>query len=73
MPEFSYDMLWRERAIRSVANFTRADGREFLDLAASIPVRADVEAFDLREAPAVLERLAEGRISGSAVLIVRPT
>ena len=73
MPEFSYDLLWRERTIRSVANFTRADGREFLDLAASIPVRAEVEAFELREAPGVLERLAEGRISGSAVLVVRPS
>jgi propanol-preferring alcohol dehydrogenase len=73
MPEFSYDLLWRERTIRSVANFTRADGREFLELAASIPVRAEVEAFDLREAPQVLQRLADGRISGSAVLVVRPS
>jgi propanol-preferring alcohol dehydrogenase len=73
MPDFAYDLLWRERCIRSVANFTRADGREFLELAASIPVRADVEAFELRDAPGVLERLADGRISGSAVLVVRPS
>lgn len=71
MPEFDYDLLWRERSIRSVANFTRADAREFLQLAAEIPVRAQTEVFDLAEANQVLERLGDGRIGGSAVLAVR--
>ena len=72
MPEFDYDLLWRERSIRSVANFTRADAREFLDLAAEIPVRAHTEVFGLAQANEALERLADGRIGGSAVLAVRP-
>ncbi len=72
MPEFAYDLLWRERSMRSVANFTRADAREFLDLAAEIPVRAHTEVFGLAQANEALERLADGRIGGSAVLAVRP-
>ena len=72
MPAFSYDLLWGERAIRSVANFTRRDATEFLALAAEIPIRAQVEAFPLAAAGEALERLAEGAISGSAVLTVSP-
>lgn len=68
VPEFSYDLLWLERSIRSVANFTRMDAREFLELAASIPIRTSVEAFGLDEANLALERLANGQISGAAVL-----
>ena len=41
VPEFSYDLLWRERSLRSVANFTRADARAFLDLAVEIPIRPE--------------------------------
>ena len=51
IPAFSYDLLWRERALRSVANFTRDDAREFLALAAEIPIRAQTETFALAEAP----------------------
>jgi alcohol dehydrogenase, propanol-preferring len=72
MPEFDYDLLWRERVIRSVANFTRADAREFLDLAARIPVRAQVDTYPLAQAGHALERLADGQVAGSAVLVVRP-
>jgi propanol-preferring alcohol dehydrogenase len=71
MPEFSYDLLWRERVIRSVANFTRRDATEFLDLAARVPVRAEVEIFPLEQAPATLLQLSQGQIHGSAVLDVR--
>jgi alcohol dehydrogenase, propanol-preferring len=71
MPEFSYDLLWRERALRSVANFTRADARAFLDLAAAIPVVAEVEVLPLNAAAEALARVREGRIGGSAVLEVR--
>jgi alcohol dehydrogenase, propanol-preferring len=72
MPQFSYDLLWRERSIRSVANFTRADAREFLDLAGRIPVRAQVQELPLARANDALAGLAAGRIAGSAVLRVRP-
>ncbi|MBI5949252.1 MAG: zinc-dependent alcohol dehydrogenase family protein [Chloroflexi bacterium] len=69
VPEFSYDLLWRERAVRSVANFTRADAQEYLDLAARIPIRTTVEVAALGEAGDVLRRLREGAISGAAVLV----
>jgi alcohol dehydrogenase, propanol-preferring len=70
MPAFSYDLLWGERCIRSVANFTRADATEFLALAAEVPIRAQVQEFPLAAAGDALERLASGEISGSAVLTV---
>jgi alcohol dehydrogenase, propanol-preferring len=72
MPAFDYDLLWGERAIRSVANFTRADATAFLALAAAIPIRAQVQEFPLPAAREALEQLAGGGISGSAVLLVDP-
>jgi alcohol dehydrogenase, propanol-preferring len=72
MPAFSYDLLWGERVIRSVANFTRRDAEEFLALAAEIPVTAQVEEFPLAAAGRALDRLADGAVSGSAVLTVAP-
>ena len=68
MPEFPYELLWRERVIRSVANFTRADARELLALAAEIPIQTEVDPFPLDEANEALRRLAEGRVAGAAVL-----
>lgn len=70
MPAFSYDLLWQERCIRSVANFTRRDATEFLALAAEIPIEAQVQEFPLAAAGEALDRLAAGAISGSAVLTV---
>ena len=70
IPAFSYDLLWRERVLRSVANFTRDDAREFLALAAEIPIRAQTQTFALAEAPQALARLAAGEVQGSAVLTV---
>jgi alcohol dehydrogenase, propanol-preferring len=70
MPAFSYDLLWGERCIRSVANFTRRDATEFLSLAAAIPIDAQVQEFPLAAAGEALDRLAAGEISGSAVLVV---
>ena len=70
IPAFDYDLLWRERVLRSVANFTRADATEFLELAAEIPVRAQTQTFALAEAPQALARLAAGEVQGSAVLLV---
>ena len=68
MPEFSYDLLWKERSLRSVANFTRRDAREFLELAAAIPIQAETTVFSLDDAPKALAQLEEGAIRGSAVL-----
>jgi propanol-preferring alcohol dehydrogenase len=70
MPDFDYDLLWRERCLRSVANFTRDDAREFLELAAEIPIRPETTVFALDEAAEALRRLEAGEISGSAVLRV---
>ena len=69
VPEFPYELLWWERSLRSVANFTRQDAREFLALAAEIPLRTRVERFPLAQANAALERLAAGRLTATAVLM----
>ena len=69
MPAFDYDLLWRERVLRSVANFTRQDAREFLEIAAEVPIEPRTEAFPLEEAATALDRLASGDIAGSAVLV----
>jgi alcohol dehydrogenase, propanol-preferring len=70
IPAFPYESLWGERAIRSVANLTRADGEEFLALAPTIPVRVEVETFPLEDANEALDRLRAGALRGSAVLVV---
>lgn len=72
VPEFPYEWLWWERSIRSVANFTRQDAREFLALAAEIPIRTQVERFPLEDANEALARLAQGRIAGAAVIETCP-
>ena len=69
IPSFSYDILWEEREIRSVANLTRDDAREFLALAPQIPVRTTVVPMKLSEANEALRRLREGALTGAAVLI----
>jgi len=68
IPSFPYALLWGERSVKSVANLTRADGREFLELAPQIPVRTEVETFPLEEANAALDRLRSGELTGAAVL-----
>jgi propanol-preferring alcohol dehydrogenase len=68
IPSFSYERLWWERSIRSVANVTHADARDFLALAPTIPIRTDVEVHPLADGGLALERLASGAISGTAVL-----
>ena len=70
IPEFPYELLWWERSIRSVANFTRQDAREFLALAAEIPIRTETEVYPLAAANQALADLAVGRVSGAAVLAV---
>jgi propanol-preferring alcohol dehydrogenase len=68
IPSFSYDLLWEERSIRSVANLTRDDGREFLPLAARLGIRPEVTVFPLEKANEAILALREGRFTGSAVL-----
>ena len=69
IPELAYDLLWGERVLRSVANLTRADGREFLELAPRMPVQTEVEEFPLEEANEALARLKSGELRGTAVLV----
>jgi propanol-preferring alcohol dehydrogenase len=69
IPSFPYDILWNERVVRSVANLTRADGEEFMALAAEVPIRTSVTTFPLEEANDALAALREGRLVGAAVLI----
>jgi len=57
IPAFPYAILWGERVVRSVANLTRRDGEEFLELAPRIPVRTEVETHPLADANAALDRL----------------
>jgi alcohol dehydrogenase, propanol-preferring len=70
IPSFPYELLWQERVVRSTANLTRDDGREFLALAPEIPVRTEIELFPLEQANEALDRLRAGRVRGSAVLSV---
>ena len=69
VPAFSYDLLWLERGLRSVANYTRQDATEFLALAGEIPVRTEHEAFPLEEGNTTLERLKTGGLTATAVLV----
>ena len=69
IPAFPYELLWGERTVRSVANLTRRDGLDFLELAPKVPVRTTVERFALDDANEALARLREGRITGAAVLV----
>ncbi|MGH7495602.1 MAG: zinc-dependent alcohol dehydrogenase family protein [bacterium] len=70
VPAFPYHLLWEERMIRSVANLTRQDGEELLQLAPQVPVKTQVQAFPLEQANEALQNLREGRIHGAAVLVM---
>lgn len=70
IPAFSYDLLWGERTLQSVANLTRQDGEEFMALAPRVPVRTEVQTFALADANKALDRLKNGRINGAAVLVM---
>jgi len=72
IPSFPYELLWRERVLRSVANLTRGDAHDFLKLAPQIPVRTTVQEFALEDAEAALDCLRAGKIEGAAVLRVQP-
>jgi len=68
IPSFPYHILWGERVIRSVANLTRQDAREFLELAPLIPLQTRIEEFPLEKANEALHALRSGKLTGAAVL-----
>jgi propanol-preferring alcohol dehydrogenase len=74
IPQFDYDhLLWGERQMRSVANMTRADARDFLDLAAEIGIKPKVTSFPLDRANEALQAVKNDAIDGAAVLVPRST
>jgi alcohol dehydrogenase, propanol-preferring len=70
IPSMPYELLWGERVLRSVANLTRADAEEFLELAPRVPVRTEVETFSLEQANDALDRVRSGNLRGAAVLLL---
>ena len=69
IPSFPYADLWGERTICSVANLTRRDGEEFLEIAPRVPVRTETEIFPLEGANTALDRFRAGKLKGTAVLL----
>lgn len=70
IPAFEYDILYHERTLRSVANSTRQDVRDLLELAGRIPLQTETEAFPLADANRALQRLKKSEIRASGVLVV---
>jgi propanol-preferring alcohol dehydrogenase len=70
IPEFSYDHLWWERSVRSVANVTRSDVRDFLEIVPRAPITTQFEVLPLDAAPLALERLEASDVRGAFVLHV---
>ena len=68
IPSFPYVDLWQERTITSVANLTRRDGEEFLNLAPRVPLKTKTKVFVLEKANEALEKFRAGKLSGNAVL-----
>lgn len=73
IPSFPYSLLWEERVLRSVANLTRMDGREFLALAPKVPVRTETTVFPLEQANEALSALRSGSVKGAAALVMNAT
>jgi alcohol dehydrogenase, propanol-preferring len=71
IPTFPYSLLWGERSVCSVANLTRADGRDFMRVAADVPLHPAVESFPLASANEAISRLRNGELRGAAVLVNR--
>ncbi len=70
IPEINYDDLYWERSIRSVANNTRQDGKDFLELAAKIPIHTQIQTYPLADANVALNALKHDAIRGAAVLVI---
>ncbi|MDR6950680.1 propanol-preferring alcohol dehydrogenase [Ancylobacter sp. 3268] len=69
IPSFGYDLLWHERELVSVANLTRADGREFLSVARQAGIKTKTTAYPLEQANEALSDLRAGRLQGAAILV----
>jgi propanol-preferring alcohol dehydrogenase len=69
VPELDYALLWGERSLRSVANLTRQDGREFIELAPKVPVEVETHRFALENANEALALHERGDFRGAAVLV----
>lgn len=69
IPSFPYSILWGERLIRSVANLTRKDGEEFLEITPKVPVKTEATKCPIEKLNEALDDLREGRITGSAVIV----
>ena len=69
IPSFPYEILWHERTVCSVANLTRRDAEEFLEIAPRVPVKTSVEIVPMRAANEALDRLRTGRLEGALVLV----
>jgi len=70
IPQFAYDLLWGERVLCSVANLTRQDADDFMNVAPKVPVRTFFETFPLTDANTALDLFRKGHVRGSAVLMV---
>lgn len=68
IPSFPYKILWEERTVKSVANLTRKDGDEFLNLAPKVPVKTEVTTYPLEKTNEALEDLRQGKFDGAAVI-----
>ena len=69
IPSFPYSSLWMEREIKSVANLTRRDAIEFLEIAPKIPVKTETHIYSLSNAQKALDDLKQGNFTGAAVLV----
>ena len=72
IPPLDYSLLYHERVLRSVANSTRQDVREFLELAAEVPLQTEIRLFDLEQANQALQALKKSEITGAGVLRIAP-
>jgi propanol-preferring alcohol dehydrogenase len=73
IPALDYSLLYHEKIVRSVANSTRQDAREFLELAADVPLKAEIQIFDLAQANLALKALKRSEIRGAGVLRIAAT
>jgi propanol-preferring alcohol dehydrogenase len=69
IPSFPYELMWMERSVRTVANLTRRDGTEFLELAERVPVRTTVTRYELSDANRALADLRSGAFAGAAAIV----
>jgi propanol-preferring alcohol dehydrogenase len=71
IPSFPYSILWGERMVKSVANLTRRDGQEFMELAPKVPVRTEVNEYPLTKVNEALDDLRQGRFVGAGVIVIK--